>query len=57
MAYGRVRRRWFKAGAGPSRSSTEVVAERVARSADKRKAAAVLAKAIEAVHAGGDAGG
>jgi single-stranded DNA-binding protein len=57
VAFGRVRRRWFRAGAGPSRSSTEVVAERVARSADKRKAAAVLAKAVEAVQVGGDAGG
>ena len=57
VAVGRVRRRWFKAGAGPSRSSTEVVADRLVRAADKRKAAAVVARAGEAVRTGEEGGG
>jgi hypothetical protein len=53
VAVGRVRRRWFKPGAGPSRSSTEVLADRLVRTADKRKAAAVVARAADAVLAEG----
>ena len=56
VAVGRVRRRWFKAGGGPSRSSTEVVADRLVRTADRRKAAAVVARAAAAVQAGEDDG-
>ena len=46
VAVGRVRRRWFKAGGGPSRSSTEVVADRLVRAADRRNAAGLVARAV-----------
>jgi hypothetical protein len=57
VALGRVRRRWFKAGGGPSRSSTEIVADRLVRATDKRKAATLVARALDAVQAADDGSG
>jgi hypothetical protein len=46
VAVGRVRRRWFKAAGGPSRSSTEVVADKLVRASDRRRASSLVARAV-----------
>jgi single-strand DNA-binding protein len=46
VVVGRVRRRWFRPGAGPSVSTTEVVATSVVPTADRRRAAAAVRRAL-----------
>jgi single-strand DNA-binding protein len=54
VVVGRVRRRFFRAG-GATQSRTEVVAERVVRVTDTKRARATLAAAGAAVEAAADA--
>jgi hypothetical protein len=49
LVVGRVRRRWFRPGAGPSVSTTEVVAASVVPTTDKRRAAAAVRRALGAL--------
>jgi single-strand DNA-binding protein len=52
VVVGRIRRRFFRAG-GATQSRTEVVAERVARPRQVRRARSALDAAVEAITAGG----
>lgn len=52
LAVGRVRRRWYRPAAGPSRSATEVLADCVVAAVERRKARAAVARALEAVDTG-----
>ena len=49
VVVGRVRRRWYRPSAGPSRSTTEVVATTVVSASDRRRVRAALTRATNAI--------
>jgi single-stranded DNA-binding protein len=51
VVVGRVRRRWYRPAAGPSRSTTEVVATTVVPASDRRRVRAALARAATTITA------
>jgi single-stranded DNA-binding protein len=50
VVVGKVRRRWFRPAAGPSRSATEVVAATVLPATDRRRVRAALTRAAATVN-------
>lgn len=51
VAVGRVRRRWFQVPGGPSRSSTELLADAVLEASDRRRARMAIRRAAASLGA------